>query len=95
MYSIFLIFFNGALYPSVVFYLKRVFLLIMGIDEKNLHRVSLIFNKLQAWGLQLYEKRDSGTGIFLVILWNVQENLWAAAAIYERSYKLLMSWRVT
>ena len=75
-----------VLYPSVLFYWKRVFQLILGIDGKNPASESLIFNKLQAWGLQLYEKRDSGTGIFLVILWNVQENLWAAAAIYERSY---------
>ena len=80
-----------VLYPSVGFYWKRVFLLILGINGKKPASESLIFNKLQAWGLQLYEKRDSETGNFLVILWNVQENLWAAAAIYERSYKLLMS----
>ena len=29
----------------------------------------------QNWGLQLYKKRDSGTGVFLWILWNFQEHL--------------------
>ena len=31
---------------------------------------SLFFIKLQALGLQLYEKRDSGTDVFLWFLWN-------------------------
>ena len=60
-----------VLYPLVVLYWKGVFLLIMQINRKTLSSMSLIFNKRQAWGLQLYDKRDSGTGAFLVILWNV------------------------
>ena len=28
-----------------------------------------------AWGLQLYEKRDSGTGVFLWLLWNFLEHI--------------------
>ena len=29
--------------------------------------------KFQTWGLQLYLKRDSNTGVFLWILWNLSE----------------------
>ena len=29
---------------------------------------TVFFNKLHAWGMQLYQKRDSGTGVFLWIL---------------------------
>ena len=29
---------------------------------------------MQDWGLQLYSKRDSTTGVFLWILWNFQEH---------------------
>ena len=86
MDSTFLIFFNGPLSISGVL-LKKSFPVNYGNwREKTCIGVSLIFNKLQAWGLQLYEKRDSETGIFLVILSNVQENLSAAAAIYEKNY---------
>ena len=35
---------------------------------------SVFFNKLQAWGKQLYQKRDFGTGVFLWILWNFFRN---------------------
>ena len=31
---------------------------------------NLFLIKMQAWGLRLYLKRDSGTGVFLWILWN-------------------------
>ena len=46
-------------------------LLVLRINRKTSISESLIFNKLQVWGLRLYEKRDSGTDSFLVILWNV------------------------
>ena len=36
-------------------------------QENTCARVSFLI-KLQAWGLQLYQKRDSGTGVFLWIL---------------------------
>ena len=36
-------------------------------------RVSFLI-KLQAWGLQLYQKRDSGAGVFLWILSNFQQH---------------------
>ena len=36
---------------------------------------SLFFNKVAGLGLQLYWKRDPGTGVFLWILWNFQEHL--------------------
>ena len=72
-----------VLFPPVVFYWKSVFLLILRIIRKKPASESLIFNKLQAWG--------SETGVFLLILWNVWENLRMAAAIYEKSYKFLMS----
>ena len=58
-------------YPSVVFYWKSVFLLILRINREKPASESLIFDKAQARGLQVYEKRDFGTGAFLVILWNV------------------------
>ena len=64
MDSMFLIFFNGAL--SI-----RGVLLWKCFNSKKPASESLIFNKFQSWSLQLYEKRDSGTGIFLVILWNI------------------------
>ena len=35
---------------------------------------SVFFNKLQAWGMQLYQKRDCITGVFLWILWNFFRN---------------------
>ena len=31
----------------------------------------LFLIKLQAWGLQFYEERDSGTGAFLLIVENI------------------------
>ena len=42
-------------------------------QENTCARVSILL-KLQAWCLQLYEKRDSGTGIFLCILRNFWEH---------------------
>ena len=54
----------------LVFYWKSVFLLILQINRKTPAPESIIFNKLQAWGLQLYEKRDSSTGVLLLFLWN-------------------------
>ena len=49
---------------------KKVFLEISQNSQENTcDRVSFLI-KLQAWALQFYLKRDSGTGIFLWILWN-------------------------
>ena len=47
---------------------KKVFLENSQISQGN----TLIFESflLQAWGLQLYEKRNSNTGVFQRILWN-------------------------
>ena len=42
-------------------------------QENTYTRVCLLI-KLQAWGLQLYWKRDSGTGVFLWILRNFYEH---------------------
>ena len=33
---------------------------------------SLFFNKVAGWGLQNYWKRDSVTGVFLYVLWNLE-----------------------
>ena len=55
----------------VVLCWKSVFLLILWINRKAPASEPLIFNKLQAWGLQLYEKRDTATDVFLLILWNL------------------------
>ena len=46
---------------------------------------------MQAWGLKLYQKRDSGTGVFLWILWNFlehlfTEHLWTTASIHWNKY---------
>ena len=38
-------------------------------QENTCARASFLI-KMQAWDLQLYLKRDSGTGAFLWILWN-------------------------
>ena len=43
-------------------------------QENPCARVSFLI-KLQASGLQLYYKRDSGTGIFTWLLWNFKEHL--------------------
>ena len=51
--------------------LKKVFLKISPNSQENTCAgVSYFLIKVQAWGLQLYEKRDSDTGIFLLILRN-------------------------
>ena len=42
--------------------------------ENTCARVSFLI-KLQAWGLQIYLKRDSGTGVFLWIFQNFWEHL--------------------
>ena len=51
---------------------------------KHLYQ-SLFLTKLQAWGRQLYQKRNSGTGAFLWILRNVykhviSKHLWTTAS---------------
>ena len=49
---------------------KKVFLEVsQNSQANNCARVSFLI-KLQAWGLQLYQKRGSGTSVFLWILWN-------------------------
>ena len=53
-----------------VFYAKKVFLEILQNSQENTcARVSFLI-ELQPWDLQLCQKRDSGTGVFLWILWN-------------------------
>ena len=54
---------------------KKVFLEISQKSQENTGaRVSFLI-KLQALSKQLYWKRDSGTGVFLKILWNFSEHL--------------------
>ena len=49
---------------------KKVFLKISQNSQENIcARVSLLI-KLMTWSLQFYLKRDSGTRVFLWILWN-------------------------
>ena len=43
-------------------------------QENTCARVSFL-KKLQVLGLQLYQKRDYGTSVFLWILWDFQEQL--------------------
>ena len=47
--------------------LKKVFLKISQISQENTCARASFSKKLQASGLQIYLKRDSGTGVFL---WN-------------------------
>ena len=55
--------------------IKKVFLKISQNSQKKTYaRVSSLI-KLQAWGLQLYQKGGSGTGAFLRISRNSQEYL--------------------
>ena len=49
---------------------KRNFAKISQNSHKKHPCQSLFFNKVATWGLQLYQKRDSGTSIFLWILRN-------------------------
>ena len=49
-------------------------------QENIFARVTFLI-KLQGWGLQLYEKGGSGTGVFLWILWNFQEHLFEKTAL--------------
>ena len=49
---------------------------------KHLCRNVLFLIKLQAWGLQLYGKIFSDTGVFLFVLWNFEEHLRSTPAIY-------------
>ena len=51
-------------------YCKKVFLKISQNSQENTCTKVFFSIKLQAWDLQLYQKRDSGTGLFLWILWN-------------------------
>ena len=54
---------------------KKMFLKIsQNLQETTCARVSLLI-QLQALGLQLYEKIDSGTGVFLWILRKFYEHL--------------------
>ena len=47
---------------------KQVFLKILqNLQENTCARISFLI-RLQTWVLQLYEKEDSGTGVFLRIL---------------------------
>ena len=46
---------------------KSVLRILQNSHENTCVRVTCLI-KLQAWGLQLYSKRDSGTGVFLWIL---------------------------
>ena len=46
----------------------------------------IIFDKAPSMSLL---KRESDSGIFLLILQKFYEHLWATAAVYERNYKLL------
>ena len=54
---------------------KKVFLEISQNSQENTCAKVSFFIKLQASGLQLYQKRDPGTGVFLWILWNFQGHL--------------------
>ena len=59
------------LQPPEVFFVKRCSLEISQHSQENTcTRVSFLI-KLQPSALQLYFKRDSGTGVFLLILWNL------------------------
>ena len=61
--------------PPAVFYKKRFLKNFTKIHRKHLYQ-SLFFNKVEGtWGLQLYSKRNSGTGVFLWILRNFKEHL--------------------
>ena len=58
--------------PPVAFYWKSVFLLILQINsETSASDAPAGIHLLHAWGLQRYEKRDSGAGVFQVTPWNV------------------------
>ena len=57
------------LYHTGVLY-RKVFLEISQNSQKNTCARLFFLIKLQAWGLQLYEKRGSGTSVFLWILRN-------------------------
>ena len=60
---------KGQKQPPEVFFKKKVFLEISQNSKENTcARVSFLI-KLQA--LQLYQKRDSGTGVFLWVLWPI------------------------
>ena len=55
-------------------------------EENTCTKVPLLI-KLQASALQFYFKRDSGTGVFLWILWN----LWATASGKTLFYRTFQS----
>ena len=55
--------------------IKKVFLKISQNSQKNACAGFSFLIKLQIWELQLYSKRDSGTGVSLWILWNFEEHL--------------------
>ena len=54
---------------------KEVFLEISQNSQENTCARASFLIKLKAWGLQLYYKRDPGTGVFLQILQNFTEYL--------------------
>ena len=67
--------------PSELFYKNRC-----SGKFRRIHRIHIFARvtfliKLQAWGLQLYEKGGSGTGVFLWILWNFQEHMFKKTAL--------------
>ena len=61
------------------------------LTEKQLCRSILFLIKLWAWQLQRCERRDSETGVFLLILGNFCEHLRLTAAIYGRIINCLYS----
>ena len=58
--------FSEAATIGVLF--KKGFLEISQNSQENTRARVSFLGKLQAWGLQLYKKRDSVTGVFLWIL---------------------------
>ena len=84
-------YFASILKVLVTHYLLRIHLSVLESSAKFVIRKHLrwrevsIFNKLQAWGMQLYLKRDSDTGVFQWIWWNFEENLF-----YRKSSRRLL-----
>ena len=74
---------------------KRVFLEMSQNSQENTCASPSSLIKLQTQGLQPYSTRDSGTGVFLWILWNFKEHLFyrtplAAASSFIFSIKLFL-----
>ena len=60
------------------------------LPEKTCARASFEI-RLQAWGLQLYIKGDSDTGIFLWILWNIFTEVVCHHHHYQTQCSLIVS----